>query len=265
MAYRQSAPLLREAMIWGDRSPADYPGARVVGGVGGDGSSGDGGGSHLAYMLGPEQATLGAQVRALVSAIALSVASNRTLVLPSFSVVPSPPISSRAARRRASKRLDAPPPAQRAAAASAEAQNAGRRVFTFLFEYVPLLRHFPNHRESSPLRTRWPHGLPSASPVPLDGADSIARWLLEQRANPLLYVWGLERTPLQAIFPASSDEKAFRSRLRSALQPAPGTARHFAPHYQQDPLAFEQPPLVSGPLPWWQRRASPREKSTASG
>ena len=213
--------LLREAMIWGDRSPADYPGARVVGGVGGDGSSGDGGGSHLAYMLGPEQATLGAQVRALVSAIALSVASNRTLVLPSFSVVPS--LQSRrvplgGAHLNASTHRSL---AQRAAAASAEAQNAGRRVFTFLFEYVPLLRHFPNHRESSLLRTRWPHGLPSASPVPLDGADSIARWLLEQRANPLLYVWGLERTPLQAIFPASSDEKAFRSRLRSALQPAP--------------------------------------------
>ena len=257
--------VLREALVWaGD---AEEGGAVDGGGAGGDVDSG---GKLLSYIVGmaADERTLGGQVRALSAALALAVLSNRTLVMPFFYILPGRTNSSAhrvtgsGANRLGSdgtSLLKAPLP-QLAAIEAREAQAEGRRGFTYMFEYGPMLRQFPKHRESSVLRARWgtrqlpePQLLPSAS-AGLDedeASDSVAvaegdangagahevkwrvadatpiasrelrQWLREREGDELLRLRELHRIPMGAIFAHGAQRALFEARLRLALQPAP--------------------------------------------
>ena len=142
-------------------------------------------GRFLAYAVGESagERSLGAQVHALRVALALAHLSNRTLLMPSFYVLPVRPRPASHSPLRAGSvaggtlSAASPPHTQSpnalAAAEARSAQREGRRIFTYLFEYMPLLQAFPNHRESSLLRTRWASSRPTVRSLPSTPGMSI--------------------------------------------------------------------------------------------
>ncbi len=111
----------------------------------------------VVYTVGatPMERSLGGQVLALRTALALAHVTNRTLVLPPFYALPFGGTAKDGRARTA--------PAWGGSTASAAAalspggaplpanatSTEGRRLYTYFFEYAPLLRHFPRHCESS--------------------------------------------------------------------------------------------------------------------
>ena len=215
---------------------------------------------YLAYSVSEGERSLGGQERALRMALALAHITNRTLVLPSLYILPPQSRSTEATAGSAATSRSAAMAAMAATAAAEatarrgdvlaqvaaqEARSAfkeGRRTLTYLFEYAPLLHHFPEHRESSLLRTAGggdaltplePEELPSALSDIGDGdtggdsSDSNAAssemrlWLSARRDQALLHVRGLPHVPMRAVFPDRLKRNRFERRLTDALQPAP--------------------------------------------
>ena len=185
--------LMREALVW----------------TGDDRKQGSKGAAadekYLAYAVGSAagERTLGGQVRAFTAALALAAVSNRTLVLPNFHALPG------------------------------REDDGGRRVFTYLFEYSPMLQYFPDNRESSLLRELFgKRGVPRAQVLPnglvatreaaaaKDTAE-LLQWLKERHNESLLHVRGLYRKTVRSFFVCAPPLAAFESKLRMALQPAP--------------------------------------------
>jgi len=123
----------------------------------------------LAYAVGPAavERTLGAQLIAFRVAVALAHLTNRTLVLPTFSVLP--PDQAFPTGTSQSTQLWLRPRNHKLSEAHSSAvptSEEGWRTLTYLFEYAPMLRHFPQHAESTLLRERWGDKLPPAEVMP---------------------------------------------------------------------------------------------------
>jgi hypothetical protein len=236
--------LLREALLWTGDDARDSSRAN---------------GRLLVYSMGnsAEERTLGAQMHAFAAALALATQTNRTLVLPSFFVIPN---RRHAAVSSLEVSLSGSTLVERAFAEARDAANAGRRGFTYLFEYAALLRYFPDHRESSVLRMmpqlplseilpmsdelnrqtspatgggimdaaepareegEFTESLPAAFFNTSEREGGLSRWLTERQAMPILHINGLHRARIRELLLDSSQLASFAVKLRMALKPAP--------------------------------------------
>ena len=232
--------LFREILVWAN-APADLAMGSSAD-VSADGSDGVAQ-RYLAYTIGETAAerSLGAQMHALRTALALAHITNRTLLLPAFYILPVSDLTTLQGQQH--MHSTAPPADQRvgseettlAATVAREQRGAlleGRRTFTYFFEYAPLAHHFPRHRESSFLRARWGDALPTPVEVPQalisssesgngNGANkNLESWLEKWQSEPLLRIASLRHVSSLNVIPDAGQHE-FEQRLDAALQPAP--------------------------------------------